>query len=147
MAERAGVPTVAPAGGCEQGGWLLESRRSRPVPRKSCYRSPGQASGRRGREFKLVHPTMSGGSQRSRREPAHIRPLSKRLIPHRDLALLMDMSPSEYLSLADVKNRLSEVIETLEREHGRVVVTKHGRRPPSCSASRTWSLSKKRSRS
>jgi prevent-host-death family protein len=39
----------------------------------------------------------------------------------------MDMSPSEYLSLADVKNRLSEVIETLEREHGRVVVTKHGR--------------------
>jgi hypothetical protein len=59
----------------------------------------------------------------------------------------MDMSPSEYLSLADVKNRLSEVIETLEREHGRVVVTKHGRRPPSCSASRTWSLSKKRSRS
>ena len=39
----------------------------------------------------------------------------------------MDMSLSEHLSLADVKNRLSEVIETLEREHGRVVVTKHGR--------------------
>jgi antitoxin YefM len=39
----------------------------------------------------------------------------------------MDMSPSEHLSLADVKNRLSEVIEKLEREHGRVVVTKHGR--------------------
>jgi antitoxin YefM len=39
----------------------------------------------------------------------------------------MDMSQSEHLSLADVKNRLSEVIETLEREHGRVVVTKHGR--------------------
>lgn len=37
------------------------------------------------------------------------------------------MSSSEYLSLADVKNRLSEVVETLEREHGRVVVTKHGR--------------------
>ena len=37
------------------------------------------------------------------------------------------MSLSEHLSLADVKNRLSEVIETLEREHGRVVVTKHGR--------------------
>ncbi|MCY7303486.1 MAG: type II toxin-antitoxin system Phd/YefM family antitoxin [Thermoleophilia bacterium] len=37
------------------------------------------------------------------------------------------MSASEHLSLADVKNRLSEVIETLEREHGRVVVTKHGR--------------------
>jgi len=26
-----------------------------------------------------------------------------------------------------VKNRLSEVIDTLERERGRVVVTKHGR--------------------
>ncbi|HEX6418434.1 MAG TPA: type II toxin-antitoxin system Phd/YefM family antitoxin [Acidimicrobiales bacterium] len=37
------------------------------------------------------------------------------------------MSPSEHLPLADVKNRLSEVIETIEREHGRVVVTKHGR--------------------
>jgi len=31
------------------------------------------------------------------------------------------------MSLADVKNRLSEVVERLEREHGRVVITKHGR--------------------
>ncbi len=37
------------------------------------------------------------------------------------------MALSEHLSLADVKNRLSEVIDSLEREHGRVVVTKHGR--------------------
>ncbi len=37
------------------------------------------------------------------------------------------MASSQHLSLADVKNRLSEVIDTLEREHGRVVVTKHGR--------------------
>lgn len=36
------------------------------------------------------------------------------------------MVSSEHLSLADVKNRLSEVIDKLEREHGRVVVTKHG---------------------
>ncbi len=36
------------------------------------------------------------------------------------------MAPSEHLSLADVKNRLSEVVDKLEREHGRVVVTKHG---------------------
>jgi prevent-host-death family protein len=36
-------------------------------------------------------------------------------------------SQDEHLPLADVKNRLSEVIERLEREHGRVVVTKHGR--------------------
>ena len=43
------------------------------------------------------------------------------------LATLMAMSAAEHLSLADVKNRLSEVIDRLEREHGRVVVTKHGR--------------------
>jgi antitoxin YefM len=36
------------------------------------------------------------------------------------------MSVSEQMSLADVKNRLSEVVERLEREHGRVVITKHG---------------------
>lgn len=36
------------------------------------------------------------------------------------------MALSEHLSLADVKNRLSEVVDKLEREHGRVVVTKHG---------------------
>jgi prevent-host-death family protein len=36
------------------------------------------------------------------------------------------MALSEHLSLADVKNRLSEVVDHLEREHGRVVVTKHG---------------------
>lgn len=36
-------------------------------------------------------------------------------------------SPVEHMSLADVKNRLSEVVERLEREHGRVVITKHGR--------------------
>jgi prevent-host-death family protein len=39
----------------------------------------------------------------------------------------MAMSGAEHLPLADVKNRLSEVIDRLEREHGRVVVTKHGR--------------------
>lgn len=37
------------------------------------------------------------------------------------------MTAAEHLPLAEVKNRLSEVIERLEREHGRVVVTKHGR--------------------
>jgi prevent-host-death family protein len=30
------------------------------------------------------------------------------------------------MSLADVKNRLSEVLDRLEREHGRVVITTHG---------------------
>jgi prevent-host-death family protein len=37
------------------------------------------------------------------------------------------MTPAEHVSLAEVKNRLSEVVERLEREHGRVVITKHGR--------------------
>lgn len=37
------------------------------------------------------------------------------------------MTAAEHLPLADVKNRLSEVVERLEQEHGRVVITKHGR--------------------
>ena len=39
----------------------------------------------------------------------------------------MAMTEGEHISLADVKNRLSEVVERVEREHGRVVITKHGR--------------------
>jgi prevent-host-death family protein len=31
------------------------------------------------------------------------------------------------LPLADVKNRLSEVVEQVERDHGRIVITKRGR--------------------
>ena len=41
--------------------------------------------------------------------------------------MLLAMFPGDQMSLADVKNRLSEVVERLEREHGRVVITKHGR--------------------
>ena len=36
------------------------------------------------------------------------------------------MSIAEQMPLADFKNRLSEVVDRLEREHGRVVITKHG---------------------
>ena len=36
-------------------------------------------------------------------------------------------SSADHMPLTDVKNRLSEVVERLEREHGRVVITKHGR--------------------
>lgn len=39
----------------------------------------------------------------------------------------MAMSDAEQLPLAEVKNRLSEVVDRVEREHGRVVITKHGR--------------------
>jgi antitoxin YefM len=42
------------------------------------------------------------------------------------VAILIAMSMAEQMSLADVKNRLSEVVDRLEREHGRVVITKHG---------------------
>src|SRR5215475_6621978 len=53
--------------------------------------------------------------------------------PHRGqrrpaiLAILMAMSIEEQMPLAEVKNRLSEVVDTVEREHGRVVITRHGR--------------------
>jgi antitoxin YefM len=42
------------------------------------------------------------------------------------LAILLSMN-AEHVPLAEVKNRLSEVVDRLEREHGRVVITKHGR--------------------
>jgi prevent-host-death family protein len=37
------------------------------------------------------------------------------------------MAISEQVPLADVKNHLSEVVEQVQRQHGRVVITKHGR--------------------
>lgn len=37
------------------------------------------------------------------------------------------MAMPEHVPLAEVKNRLSEVVEQIERAHGRVVITKHGR--------------------
>ncbi len=37
------------------------------------------------------------------------------------------MTVADRLSLADVKNRLSEVVEQVEVEHARVTITKHGR--------------------
>lgn len=43
------------------------------------------------------------------------------------LAIVVTMPTADQMSLADVKNRLSEVVDTVEREHGRVVITKHGR--------------------
>jgi antitoxin YefM len=43
------------------------------------------------------------------------------------VAIVLAMTAAEHLPLADVKNRLSEVVERLEREHGRVVITKRGR--------------------
>ena len=44
-----------------------------------------------------------------------------------DIAILLAMTTSEQIPLAEVKNHLSEVVDRLEREHGRVIITKHGR--------------------
>ena len=44
-----------------------------------------------------------------------------------DIAILIAMVIPEQASLADVKNRLSEFVDGVERVHGRVVITKHGR--------------------
>jgi antitoxin YefM len=37
------------------------------------------------------------------------------------------MSVAPQMPLKDVKNHLSEVVDQVEREHDRVVITKHGR--------------------
>lgn len=37
------------------------------------------------------------------------------------------MSVDSAMPLRDVKNRLSEVVDQVEREHGRVVITRHGK--------------------
>lgn len=37
------------------------------------------------------------------------------------------MTVDGQMALKDVKNRLSEVVDQVEREHDRVVITKHGR--------------------
>ncbi len=37
------------------------------------------------------------------------------------------MAIADQMALKDVKNRLSEVVDQVEREHGGVIITKHGR--------------------
>ena len=41
--------------------------------------------------------------------------------------MLIAMTFAEQLPLAEVKNRLSEVVEQVESQHARVTITKHGR--------------------
>ena len=43
------------------------------------------------------------------------------------LATLVAMTVEGSMALRDVKNHLSEVVDQVEREHDRVVITKHGR--------------------
>ncbi len=49
------------------------------------------------------------------------------LDPRARLVILLTITRPEHLPLAEVKSHLSEVVEQLERHHGRVVITKHGR--------------------
>lgn len=44
-----------------------------------------------------------------------------------DLAIVVAMTLAEHVPLAEVKNRLSEVVDRIQRQHGRVVITKHGK--------------------
>ena len=44
-----------------------------------------------------------------------------------EVATLVAMSVEAVMALRDVKNRLSEVVDQVEREHGRVVITRHGK--------------------
>jgi antitoxin YefM len=37
------------------------------------------------------------------------------------------MTISEQLPLGDVRDHLSQVVDRIEREHGRVIITRHGR--------------------
>jgi len=41
--------------------------------------------------------------------------------------MLVAMSGAQQMALRDVKNQLSTVVDRVEREHDRVVITKHGR--------------------
>lgn len=43
------------------------------------------------------------------------------------MAILLAMTVADHVPLGDVKNRLSEYVDRVEREHERVVITKHGR--------------------
>ena len=57
----------------------------------------------------------------------------RRILPWPDVqwkryvATLVAMTVDPLMALRDVKNHLSEVVDQVEREHDRVVITKHGR--------------------
>ena len=89
---------------------------------------PGHG-GRRARELSRT----TGGRAHRRRHPASPRQRHARRAaylvrwPRQALLAIVIAMLAEQMPLADVKNRLSEVVDRLQREHGRVVITKHGR--------------------
>ena len=72
-----------------------------------------------------------GGMQRARRAvfaPGEAREVRQaRIADVRIVATLVAMTVEGSMALRDVKNHLSEVVDQVEREHDRVVITKHGR--------------------
>lgn len=79
----------------------------------------------------MTWPRSVGGTcERDHRAKAPIAPLASSgaiVDIHPKIAILIAMSLAEQLPLAEVKNRLSEVVEQVESQHARVTITKHGR--------------------
>jgi len=67
---------------------------------------------------RLRHATSNFDHIRRQRVPPPSNPV---------IVLLVVTPASEHVSLADAKAHLSEVVEGIETEHRRVVITKHGR--------------------
>lgn len=63
----------------------------------------------------------------ARSQSSAVREYSVSLTVRAFMVILIVMSMSEQLSLAEAKAHLSEVVEGVETEHRRVVITKHGR--------------------
>ena len=77
-------------------------------------------------KFQVSWPRRRRADERSRaRRVVRCTGPCKRVLV--ELAILVAMDAAEHVPLAEVKNRLSEVVDRLEREHGRVVITKHGK--------------------
>jgi antitoxin YefM len=73
----------------------------------------------------------TGAPTAANRRHAPLEPTSSVSGPSLDrtqvLVILLTMEAAQHVPLAEVKSRLSELVDRLQREHGRVVITKHGR--------------------
>ena len=93
-----------------------------PRQRASSWRSPCSSAG----PSAVRHPPRPCPTGPGTKAAGRLRRPARCLRPAEKVAILVAMTVSEQMPLAEVKNRLSEVVERLEREHGRVVITKHG---------------------
>ena len=80
---------------------------------------------------KLVGPSAAGpvalSRSSGRQTPSHPARGRKGGSQRRHVATLVAMTVDPLMTLRDVKNHLSEVVDQVERERDRVVITKHGR--------------------